>query len=226
MPIDGQLRKVLIHPDRDGYVYVIDRITGQLLSANCCGPVNSTQGVDLKTGRPILNPAKETKLGQTVRDICPTASGTQGLGAIGLLSAHPARLHPARQFVHRLGKPSNQLHLRCTLCRRHVVMKAGPGGNRGVLTAWDPVAGKPVWEDKEGLPVWSGALVTAATCLYGTMEGWFKAVDASTGSFSGNSKPVRDHRSTRRLSRPRRSRIHRDIVGSWGLGRRQCRRRS
>jgi PQQ-dependent dehydrogenase (methanol/ethanol family) len=77
MPVDGQTRKVLIRPDRNGYLYVIDRATGEVLSADAYGPVNSTKGIDLKTGRPILNPEKETKLGQTVRDICPTASGTK-----------------------------------------------------------------------------------------------------------------------------------------------------
>jgi glucose dehydrogenase len=64
-----------------------------------------------------------------------------------------------------------------------VKMKAGPGGNRGVVTAWDPMRRKAVWEIKEDLPVWSGALVTAGDIVfYGTMEGWFKAADAHTGA--------------------------------------------
>jgi len=59
---------------------------------------------------------------------------------------------------------------------------AGPGGNRGLFDAWDPVARKVVWTIKENFPVWSGALVTAGNVVfYGTMEGWFKAVDAQTG---------------------------------------------
>jgi alcohol dehydrogenase (cytochrome c) len=58
----------------------------------------------------------------------------------------------------------------------------GPGGNRGLFDAWDPVARKVVWTIKENFPVWSGALVTAGNVVfYGTMEGWFKAVDAQTG---------------------------------------------
>jgi lanthanide-dependent methanol dehydrogenase len=63
-----------------------------------------------------------------------------------------------------------------------VVMKPGPGGNRGELTAWDPIARKPVWQVKEDLPAYSGALATAGNLVfYGTMDGWFKAVDAKTG---------------------------------------------
>jgi glucose dehydrogenase len=63
-----------------------------------------------------------------------------------------------------------------------VDMYAGPGGNRGEFMAWDPVAKKKVWSIKENFPVWSGALVTAGdVAFYGTMDRWFKAVDARTG---------------------------------------------
>jgi glucose dehydrogenase len=62
------------------------------------------------------------------------------------------------------------------------VMYAGPGGNRGVLTAWDPVRAKAAWEVKENFPVWSGALATAGDVVfYGTMDRYFKAIDARTG---------------------------------------------
>jgi glucose dehydrogenase len=63
-----------------------------------------------------------------------------------------------------------------------VVMKAGPGGNRGVFDAWDVANARKVWSIPEDLPVWSGALVTAGdVAFYGTMDGWFKAVDARNG---------------------------------------------
>jgi glucose dehydrogenase len=63
-----------------------------------------------------------------------------------------------------------------------VVSKAGPGGNRGEFTAWDPVEGKAVWTIKEDLPLWSGTMATAGGLVfYGTMDGWFKAVNAQSG---------------------------------------------
>jgi alcohol dehydrogenase (cytochrome c) len=62
-------------------------------------------------------------------------------------------------------------------------MYAGPGGHRGEVTAWDPVAGRAVWKLKENFPVWSGALATAGDLVfYGTMDGWAKALDARTGT--------------------------------------------
>jgi glucose dehydrogenase len=62
-------------------------------------------------------------------------------------------------------------------------MNAGPGGKRGEFSAWDPATNKKVWNIVEDFPVWSGALVTAGDVVfYGTMDGWFKAVDAKTGA--------------------------------------------
>jgi glucose dehydrogenase len=64
----------------------------------------------------------------------------------------------------------------------NVRMYPGPGGNRGFFTAWDLAAHKPRWQLKEFFPAWSGALATAGDVVfYGTMEGWFKAVNAVTG---------------------------------------------
>jgi alcohol dehydrogenase (cytochrome c) len=63
-----------------------------------------------------------------------------------------------------------------------VAMKAGPGGHRGVFQAWDPVKNERVWQIKEPFPAWSGAVATAGDVVfYGTMDRWFKAVDAKTG---------------------------------------------
>jgi lanthanide-dependent methanol dehydrogenase len=63
-----------------------------------------------------------------------------------------------------------------------VKMYPGPGdGRRGELVAWDPVAARRVCSIKEDLPLWSGVLATAGDVVfYGTMDGWFKAMDART----------------------------------------------
>jgi alcohol dehydrogenase (cytochrome c) len=59
---------------------------------------------------------------------------------------------------------------------------AGPGGNRGAFIAWDATTGKAVWSVPEKFLVYSGALVTAGDVVfYGTVDGYFKALDAHTG---------------------------------------------
>ncbi len=61
-------------------------------------------------------------------------------------------------------------------------MKPGPGGHRGEFTAWNVTDGSVAWTNKESFPVWGGALATAGNVVfYGTMDGWFKAVDANSG---------------------------------------------
>src|SRR5688572_14979569 len=67
LEIRGQKRKVLVHPDRNGYVYVIDRVSGEVLSAEAFAHVTTSTGVDLKTGRLKYAPEMEPKLGRVVR---------------------------------------------------------------------------------------------------------------------------------------------------------------
>jgi len=82
-------------------------------------------------------------------------------------------------------------------------MYAGPGGNRGVFTAWDLKKRGKAWELKEDLPLWSGALATAGDLVfYGTLDGWFKALDARTGELKmAVQDRLRNHWSAGDLSR-------------------------
>jgi lanthanide-dependent methanol dehydrogenase len=183
MPFGGKMRKVLIHPDRNGYIYVIDRGTGEVLSADPYGPVNSSKGVDLKTGRLIVNPAKETKLGEETRNICPTASGAKDWNPMSF-SPQTGLLYIPHENICMDWMSTQVNYIEGTPYVGALVhMKPGPGGNRGQLTAWDPVRRQPVWAVKENFPVWSATVVTAGDLVfYGTMDGWFKAVNAHTGA--------------------------------------------
>jgi lanthanide-dependent methanol dehydrogenase len=185
MPFGGKMRKVLVHLDRNGYVYVIDRTNGEVLSADPFGAVNSSKGIDLKTGRPIINPDKETKLGQTVHNICPTASGAKDW--------NPSSFSPQTGLIYipHENMCMDWLSMQVSYIEgtpyvgADVPMKPGPGGNRGELTAWDPVQRKPVWVVKENFPVWSGTVATGGDLVfYGSMDGWFKAVNAKTGELA------------------------------------------
>ena len=182
MTVDGKPRKVLLHPDRNGHLYVVDRTNGEILSAEPYGFVNSTKGVDLKTGRPIINPEKETKLGTVVHDICPTASGAKDWNPSAYSPRTGLMYIPHENLCMDWENVQANYIAGTPYVGANVVMKAGPGGNRGEFTAWDPVQKKPAWKIKEDLPLWSGALVTAGDLVfYGTMDGWFKAVDARSG---------------------------------------------
>ena len=71
----GTTRKLLIHPDRNGYVYVIDRTTGAVLSADAFTNVNETSGVDSATGATIPIDSRKARFATTTRDICPAWPG-------------------------------------------------------------------------------------------------------------------------------------------------------
>src|SRR6185436_4813917 len=71
----GRPRKVLVRPERNGYVYVLDRATGEVLSADPYGYITSSKGVDLKTGRLIRNDEKAVGFGRVTREICPPSAG-------------------------------------------------------------------------------------------------------------------------------------------------------
>ena len=182
MPVEGRLREVLVRPERDGHVYVIDRRTGEVLSATPFVHITTTRGIDLEAGRPIPNPATEPKLGKIVRDICPASPGGKDWQPTAF-SPRTGYIYIPHQNLCQDAQSVEANYLAGTpFVGMNVWMYAGPGGHRGAFDAWDPVAKRKVWSITEQFPVWSGALVTAGdVAFYGTMDGWFKAVDARTG---------------------------------------------
>jgi len=184
LPFGGAVRKVLVRFDRNGFAYTMDRATGQVLVAQkFVDATNWATSIDLATGLPVENPDKRTHEGVVVRDICPAASGGK--------DQQPSAFSPHTNLFY---VPTNNLcmdyeGLKALLFQgapfvgASVMMKAGPGGNRGEFIAWDAVAGKKVWGIKERFPVWSGVLATAGDVVfYGTLDRMFKAVDAKTGA--------------------------------------------
>src|SRR6476469_2112740 len=74
LPINGKMRKTIVHFDRNTYAYVLDRTTGQVLRADNFAPQNWSSGFDYKTGRPIVNPAMQPKPEQKLH-VCPPDIG-------------------------------------------------------------------------------------------------------------------------------------------------------
>ena len=183
LPIGGAQRAVLVHPDRNGYLYVLDRATGQVLSADPFVPITTSTGVDLQTGALKYNPQKDARAGEVVRNICPASPGAKDWQPMAW-SPRTRLLYIPHQNLCQDAEPYQVSYIAGTpYVGADIKMYPGAGGHRGVFTAWDPVARKVVWQLKESFPVWSGALATAGDVVfYGTMDGLFKAVDAKTGA--------------------------------------------
>jgi lanthanide-dependent methanol dehydrogenase len=180
---EGAPRKALVHADRNGYVYLLDRTTGEVLSASPFHFITAYRGVDLRTGRVRPVREKEPKAGVVVRMICPSAPGAKDWQPTAW-SPRTRLLYIPHQNLCMDFEGTEANYIAGTpYVGANVKYYAGPGGHRGELSAWDPVAGREVWTLRERFPVWSGALATAGDLVfYGTMDGWFKAVDARSGT--------------------------------------------
>ena len=175
-------KKLLAHFDRNGFGYTLDRTNGKLVVAQPYGPVNWAKRVDLTTGVPEKDPKFGTTSKKNTEGICPAA--------IGFKDQQPAAFSPITGYFY---VPANHIcmdyegvEVKYTAGQPYVGaivrMFPGPGGHRGRFIAWDPMKGKVVWESKEGLAAYGGALTTASGLVfYGTMEGWLKALDQKTG---------------------------------------------
>lgn len=183
LELGGRPVKALVHFDRNGFAYTIDRTNGKLLLAERFGPANWATRVDLGEGIPLADPRYVQKPGPTA-GVCPAAIGAKG--------QEPAAYSPVTGFFYL---PTSNLCMELTpsatapaaapgtpLGGVGIKMGFGPGPNHGRFLAWNPASGTVAWQVQEAHPVTGGALVTAGGLVfYGTLDGWFKAVDAATG---------------------------------------------
>jgi PQQ-dependent dehydrogenase (methanol/ethanol family) len=191
--IEGQDRKLLVHFDRNGIGYTLDRETGELLVAEKYDPtVNWTTGVDMDPnsetfGRPAVVAQYSTEAnGEDVNStgVCPAALGTK--------DQQPAAFSPKTGLFYvptnhicmdyepfRVSYTAGQPYVGATLSMFPAPDSHGGMGN---FIAWDATKGEIKWSLPELFSVWSGALATAGDIVfYGTLEGYLKAVDAETG---------------------------------------------
>jgi PQQ-dependent dehydrogenase (methanol/ethanol family) len=188
LPVDGPdkpLRKCVVQPGRTGYMYVLDRATGEVISAEPFVRNTASKGVDLKTGRLIPNDEKKPQIGKVVRDITPVAPGAKDWQP-SAYSFKTGLLYVPHQHLSMDWESTEANYIAGTpYVGANVKMYGDPmekDGARGEFMAWDLVNKKKVWGIKEKFPCWSGTVVTSGdVAFYGTMEGWFKAVNARTG---------------------------------------------
>jgi len=183
LPVDGQSRKVILFPSRNGHMYVIDRATGQILAADPYAHNTVVKGIDLETGRPEKIPEKHPATGKTITDVCPLHAGAKDWQPTAF-SPRTGMLYVPHQNMSMTWKSTEVGYIAgVPYVGASVDTYPGPGGHRGEYSAWDPVKHKKAWVIKEEFPVWTGTLVTAGdVAFYGTMDRWFKAIDAKTGA--------------------------------------------
>ncbi len=192
LKIGGKNRKTLVHFDRNGFGYTLDRISGELLVAEKYDPaVNWASHIDKATGRPVVVAKYSTdKNGADVnsKNICPAALGSKDQQPVAFSpktklfyvpTNHVCMDYEPFQVEYVAGQP----YVGATLSMFPAGRVTGDGtSNLGNFIAWDATSGKIKWSNSEPFSVWSGALATAGDVVfYGTLEGYLKAVDANTG---------------------------------------------
>lgn len=180
--IGGLTRKAVVHFDKNGFAYTLDRATGEVLVAQKFGHVTWASHIDAATGKPVLNAGMQPHEGILTKNICPSPLGAKEFV--------PAAFSPKTQLFYIPGinfcdnfEPLRALFIAGTpFMGAAVDLFPGPGGFLGELVAWDAAKGTRAWSIQEPLPIYSGVLATAGNVVfYGTLDKSFKAVDALSG---------------------------------------------
>ena len=186
--INGKKVPALVHMDRNGFGYTLNRETGALLVAQKYDPaVNWATRVDMKSGRPVVDPHYSpgtTGPDVNVMNICPASLGSKDeqpssydpkSGLLFVPTNHVCMNYEPFQVEYVAGQP----YVGATV---NMFPAPNSHGGMGNFIAWDPARGKIVWSKPERFSVWSGALTTAGDVVfYGTLEGYLKAVSPKDG---------------------------------------------
>jgi PQQ-dependent dehydrogenase (methanol/ethanol family) len=194
--VNGKLRKTIVHFDRNGFGYTLDRENGELLVAEKFDKsVNWATHVDLKSGRPEVVPEFSTEFhGEDVNTVgtCPAALGAKNqqpvsyspqTGLFYISGNHLCMEYEPFEVSYTAGQPYVGATLNMSPAGVDAITGKKDGTtNLGQFTAYDAKTGKIAWSNKEQFSVWSGSVATAGgVVFYGTLEGYLKAVDAKTG---------------------------------------------
>ena len=182
--VRGKMTKALVHFDRNGFGYTLDRVTGALLVAEKFDPqVNWASHIDMNTGRPVTVAKYSTaRNGPDVntKGVCPAALGSK--------DQQPASYDPETKLFYvptnhvcmdyepfKVDYTAGQPYVGATLS---MYPTPGSHGGMGNFITWNASTGKIVQSHPEKFSVWSGSLNTAGgLSCYGTLEGYLKCVD-------------------------------------------------
>ncbi len=193
--IDGVARKVLMQAPKNGFFYVIDRVTGEFISAEAYTYVNWATGID-ENGRPIEVPGARYEDGRT-RWISPSSHGGHNwfpmsynyqTGLVYIPGAEQAGpyVHTTNPSEAAFNLAGGSVSISAKLYNESIVDKhpdaPKPGQVYGRLIAYDPVKQQTVWVVPQTLHYNGGLLSTASgLLLQGDAEGQFSVRDAVNG---------------------------------------------
>jgi quinohemoprotein ethanol dehydrogenase len=199
--IKGRQRKVIMQANKNGFYYVLDRVTGAFISAEPFSEVNWAKGIDPETGRPIINPDAQYDHNDKAATVKPGNGGAHNWAPMAYnpstgLVYIPATLGSSRTFlveqnfvfqtgrmntgVPRGGRGGAAAENPRIPASIGPVLQAGQRG--GVLLAWDPVSQKERWRAQGGGGSGGGAMTTAGNLVFQVInDGRLMAYSADKG---------------------------------------------
>ena len=181
LTIDGKRRQVIMQANKNGFFYILDRKTGQFISAKPYVPQNWASGLDPKTGRPIEH--ADIRYSETGKPVVMMP------GPDGGHSWHPMAYNPNTGLVYipaqEIGKsftPVKDFQTSSIGWNLAVDVAGTPGAKKGYLLAWDPVKQKEAWRS-DYIGPWNGGILTTSGNLVvqGDAAGNLNAYRADTG---------------------------------------------
>jgi quinohemoprotein ethanol dehydrogenase len=186
LPIGGRIREVLMQSPKNGFFYVLDRATGELLSAATLLPISWASDIDMATGRPIEEP--EARYGTVPVMFSPSAGGAHNW--------NPMAFSPRTGLVY---VPVTETYMAYAVAEdyegtglgtafaghddlRRQIAEYADANSKGWLSAWDPVTQEERWRVPYAQKGSGGVLATAGNLVFqGTIGTTFAAYRADTG---------------------------------------------
>ena len=184
LKVNGKMRKVAMQLNRNGFLYVLDRATGELISAKAYEKINWASHVDMKTGRPV-----ETEIAKSIREMKATEHWPSTRGAknwqhaafnpkTGLLYANT--LHEGRMYKHLETKPYERGQRYQFI--ENLPLPRAADQPVGHIEAIDPLTAEKKWRvPLMDFQIWSAMLASGELLFTGKETGEFIALDAATG---------------------------------------------
>ena len=209
LTIKGRQRKVIMQANKDGFYYVLDRVTGQFISGQPWVQVNWAKGLDEATGRPIVN--EEAHYGGETVMLTPGPGGghnwspmsfnpSTGLVYIPSSNGGLSAYTEDENFVYKPGEKNLGIirptalaatgdaagaTAKAAVKTRPTPPSIGPTpkeGQRGILVAWDPVTQTERWQKPGGGSIGGGTVSTAGNLVLQVIpDGRLVAYRADTG---------------------------------------------